>query len=246
MLLAESSWPEVEDYLTRSRAVIIPLGSTEQHGPLGLIGTDAMCAERVAVGMGERCGALVTPTVVYTPAAFNLDFPGTVSVSVETFKSLMSDIVASLLRHGFYQLYFLNGHGANIAPVKEVVSACALDIRCRVISWWDYPRVNALRKQWYGAWEGMHATPSEVALTRAHYRTIDDPELAPPEQLEPHYLRDHAGDRHGPPAEHRARFPDGRVGSHSALGTREHGLQLYAAAVEEGADDFQQFVESNS
>ena len=124
MLLAESSWPEVEDYLTRSRAVIIPLGSTEQHGPLGLIGTDAMCAERVAVGMGERCGALVTPTVVYTPAAFNLDFPGTVSVTVETFKSLMSDIVASLLRHGFYQLYFLNGHGANIAPVKELVSAC--------------------------------------------------------------------------------------------------------------------------
>ena len=50
MLLHLCTWPEVETYLTRSRGIIFPIGSTEQHGPTGLIGTDAICAEVVARG----------------------------------------------------------------------------------------------------------------------------------------------------------------------------------------------------
>ena len=59
MLLHLQTWREVETYLTRSRAIIIPIGSTEQHGPNGLIGTDAICAEVVAKGVGEAADALV-------------------------------------------------------------------------------------------------------------------------------------------------------------------------------------------
>ncbi|NET73349.1 MAG: creatininase family protein, partial [Sphaerospermopsis sp. SIO1G2] len=52
MLLHLSTWPEVETYLQQSQGIIIPIGSTEQHGPIGLIGTDAICAEAISRGVG--------------------------------------------------------------------------------------------------------------------------------------------------------------------------------------------------
>ena len=63
MLLHLETWPAVEDYLRRSRGIVVPIGSTEQHGPNGLIGTDAICAEVVARGLGEAAEALVAPTI---------------------------------------------------------------------------------------------------------------------------------------------------------------------------------------
>ena len=59
MLLQHQTWQEVEGYLTQSKGIIIPIGSTEQHGPNGLIGTDAICAEVIARGVGEAANALV-------------------------------------------------------------------------------------------------------------------------------------------------------------------------------------------
>ena len=82
MKLAEMTWPEVEAYLKTSPGIILPTGSTEQHGPIGLIGTDAICAQAVAERAGESMGAIVAPTLALTPAPFNLAFPGTISVSV--------------------------------------------------------------------------------------------------------------------------------------------------------------------
>ena len=63
------SWPEVESYLTRCKGVIVPLGSTEQHGPTGAIGTDALTAEAVALEVGRRSGVLVTPTQAFGMAS---------------------------------------------------------------------------------------------------------------------------------------------------------------------------------
>ena len=63
MNLHLQTWEEVETYLKSSKGIIIPIGSTEQHGPNGLIGTDAICAEVIAKGVGEQAGALVGPTI---------------------------------------------------------------------------------------------------------------------------------------------------------------------------------------
>lgn len=62
MLLHLSTWLEVEAYLARSQGIIVPIGSTEQHGPTGLIGTDAICAEAIAHAVGEATHALVSAT----------------------------------------------------------------------------------------------------------------------------------------------------------------------------------------
>ena len=249
MRLDLATWPEVEAYLGHSRGILIPAGSTEQHGPMGLLGTDAHCAESVALRAADRVQAMVAPTLAYTPAPFNLGFPGTISVPEDLFRNLVTEILASLARHGFDRFYFVNAHGANLAPLKRaaVEFRATHGARVRIRSWWQFESVTALRDAYYGSWEGMHATPSEVAITQATHRIVAPGEAAsPPERLPPGFIERHAGDRHGPPEEHRRRFPDGRVGSHSALATPEHGEALLRTAAAGVAEDYARFVHGSS
>lgn len=154
---------------------------------------------------------------------------------METFARLAGDVLDALARHGAGFVYVLNAHGANIAPLGEVCAARPA-LRTRLRSWWDFAEVGRLRADYYGDWEGMHATPSEIAITLVGMRRIPGAP-PPPERLSPEFLAAHAGDRHGPPEAHRAAFPDGRVGSHSALARPEHGARLLGAAAKAVAAD---------
>jgi creatinine amidohydrolase len=88
----------------------------------------------------------------------------------------------------------------------------------------------------------MHATPSEVAITQAVVRVVTHPDAdTAPRKLSAEYIAAHAGDKHGPADQHRTDFPDGRVGSHSALARPEHGVQLLAAAAKAVADNYTEF-----
>ena len=253
MILHNATWPEVEAYLQRSQGVVIPLGSTEQHGPTGLIGTDSFTSESIARAMGELSGALVGPTLTLGPAQFNLGFPGTVCLRPTTLIQVIIDYVQSLARSGFRHFYFLNGHGGNLAPAwcafqelhadRSLAPGAAEPIRFRLRSWWDLAEVNTLRQSLYGAGEGMHATPSEIALTQHLFpalRRADD--LAPPTALTAEFIKLHAGDNHLDALSHRAQFPDGRVGSHSGLARPEHGAALMAAAATAAAKDYADFL----
>ena len=122
MLLAHATWPEVEAYLEKSDGIIIPLGSIEQHGSIGLIGTDMLCAESIATEVENSTGALVAPAISYRPAEFNMAFPGTISLKVTTFSQVLDEIINSFDHHGYRHFYFLNGHGANIAPLAVLIN----------------------------------------------------------------------------------------------------------------------------
>lgn len=238
MRLDHATWQEVEAYLKTSRGIIVPTGSTEQHGPMGLIGTDAICAETIAEGAAELAEALVAPTLAYTPAPFNTAFPGTLSISEPLFEALVGEILDGLFSQGFDSVYFLNGHGANLAPLNRVANNYE-GKKIRIRNWWDFDTVNALRQEYYGEWEGMHATPSEVSITQATHRTIPPGSAEkPPRKLSREYIREHSGDRHGPPDQHRKQFPDGRVGSHSALASPKHGRSLLKLAETALAEDY--------
>lgn len=241
MQLSLMTWPELETHLKRGVCVFLPIGSTEQHGPMGLIGTDTICATAVAQQAAEHVGAIVAPPLPYTPAPFNTAFPGTVSISTDLLAALVQQVCHGLLHQGFLGVFVVNGHGANLAPVTQAMGALPAGA-VTLQSWWAPPSVNTLRQSLYGDWEGMHATPSEVAITQALHgaRPVG---LAgdPPKKLSLDYIRDHSGDRHGPPDKHRAQFPDGRVGSHSALATPKDGARLLDAAATAIAAEFQIF-----
>ena len=137
------SWPEVDAYLQRCKGVIVPLGSTEQHGPTGAIGTDALTAEAVALEVGRRTGVLVTPAQAFGMAEHHLGFAGTMSLQPATLLAVMHDLVMSLARHGFERVYVINGHGGNIATTRAAFAQAygtaaarglpnATDLRCKL------------------------------------------------------------------------------------------------------------------
>lgn len=242
MLLSLMTWPEVEKHLADGICAMLPVGSVEQHGPMGLIGTDTICAREIAARAATLCGAIVAPEIAYTPAPFNTGFPGTLSITPEVAEALLTEVCGGLLRQGFLGVFVVNGHGANLEPLAKVAAACPKGA-IHVQSWWAPAPVAALRTTLFGDWEGMHATPSEVAITQAlHGRKPEGAAANPPEKLSPAFIAAHAGDRHGPPDEHRAAFPDGRVGSHSALATPELGRRLLDTAAQAIAEEYIAFL----
>lgn len=241
MLLQLSTWPEVESYLERSRGIIIPIGSTEQHGPIGLIGTDALCAEAIAKGVGEAAAAMVAPTLNVGMALHHTAFPGTISLRPSTLIAVVLDYVTCLARSGFDRFFFINGHGGNIATLKAAFSetyyhleSIDREVKCQVGNWFACRSVYQLAKELYGDKEGSHATPSEVALT--WYLYPDFIKKAPMSETVasgyPIY-----GSR-----DFREHYPDGRMGSRPDLATPEHGRRFYEVAVKELSEAYLQFI----
>jgi len=247
MLLHLQTWPEVETYLKTKTAIIVPIGSTEQHGPTGLIGTDAICGEAVGRKLGEATNTLVAPTIAVGMAQHHLAFAGSMTLRPSTLIAVVKDNVESLARHGFSHFYFVNGHGGNVAPFSaafsEIYAEASLmrasnrpTVRCRLRNWYDSGRVKEISRELYAGAEGSHATPSEVSLTWAVYpqavrKMKLDPEIAP---------RGEFSDAN----DYRRNFPDGRIGSNPNLASIEAGQRLWDAAVADLAVDLAEFVKT--
>lgn len=245
MLLHLSTWSEVEVYLEKSQGIILPIGSTEQHGPTGLIGTDAICAEVIARGVGEATAAIIAPTINVGMALHHTAFPGTISLRPSTMIQLILDYVTCLAKAGFTKFFFINGHGGNIATLKAAFAETythiadlnipnAQQVMCQVGNWFMYGSVYKLAKELYGNQEGSHATPSEVAVTQYVY-----PQVIKQAPLSPEVG---SGNRIFGAADFRQRYPDGRMGSNPALATPEHGKQLYDLAVKELSNNYLEFL----
>ena len=246
MQLQLSTWQEVERYLETTTAILIPIGSTEQHGPNGFIGTDALCPEVLGKAVGEETGALVAPTLSIGMAQHHLGFSGSITLRPSTLIRVVQDVVNSLARHGFDRFYFLNGHGGNIAPLttafNEVYAEASLGtassnrppLRCKLRNWFDCKGVQQIAEREFGDSEGMHATCSEVSLTYFAYpEHIKQAEMTPRvAPVGPIYDAD----------DYRRRFPDGRIGSDPSLATPEIGKRLFEAAVKELSEEWRSYA----
>jgi creatinine amidohydrolase len=248
MQLHLSSWPEIESYLAKSKTILIPIGSTEQHGPTGLLGTDALCAEIIGRRAGDEAGFLVAPTFNVGQAQHHMAFPGTITLRPSTMIAAMADWARSLAHHGFERLYWLNGHGGNIATINAAFSEIyhsgslavegtrATSLRCKLRNWWELPGVGDLNRQLFPVGEGHHATPSEVSVTwfaypEAEKRVAMEPKIAP------------LGPIHDA-ADYRRRFPDGRIGSDPSQASPAAGEKIVAAAVRAVIAEVRHFAES--
>ena len=246
MRLQTATWPEVEAYLEESKGIIVPIGSTEQHGPNGMVGTDAICPETIAFGVAESMDVLIAPTISIGQAHHHLGFPGTIALRPSTLLAVIVDVVRSLHRQGFKHIYFLNGHGGNVATInaafQELYAQSTFgevglsDLRLILRNWYMAESVGKISKELFGNQEGGHATPSEVSLTfyaypdKVKFATMS-PKIAPNGTI-----RDADN--------YRKQFPDGRIGSNPALASIEAGKRLFEACVAEVADDYRKFVSS--
>ena len=149
MLLSHCHWSDIEEYLDKRQGIIVPIGSTEQHGPNGLMGTDSICAEFIASNAGEQLNILVAPTISVGMAVQHLGFPGSMSLQPSTLMLVIGDIVNSLHKNGFREFYFVNGHGGNITTIytsfSQIFAEIALGktgapdktVVCGLFNWWQ-------------------------------------------------------------------------------------------------------------
>ena len=237
MLLALSTWPEIEAFLARSKTVVIPIGSNEQHGPTGLLGTDWLCPEIIAHraaqsehGAGEL---LVAPTFAVGMAQHHLGFPGSISLRPSTMIAAIRDWAVSL--HGPW--------------LRGVVFSKRPRWQCRD------DRGGLLRNLRRG-----QLSPSAAGLRHEAAQLVGpsgrDAPLLRPVPRGPWQPRHPVGDRHHPvppirapssppttrPASRRpdrsgrrpisrARYPDGRMGSDPGPATPEKGAEIVELAV---------------
>ena len=113
VFMGDTNDPEVEAFLAEHQTVIVPTGSTEQHGPHGPLLTDVLVPQEVARRIATRVGALVAPPINYSLSYPHVGFKGLVHIRVPTFMALIEDLCASLSEVGFRRIVFLNGHYDN-------------------------------------------------------------------------------------------------------------------------------------
>lgn len=238
MRLPVSTWPDIEAWLKKSKTIVIPIGSFEQHGPNGFIGTDALCPEIIANHAESLApdDILVGPTFNVGCAQHHLGFTGTITMRPSTMIAVMTDWTESLMRHGFERIYWLNGHGGNIATIEAAFSEIharrsfdphgetnrpGLSLKRR--DWWDFKEVMGICNELYPVGHGSHATPSEVSVTywgypeRERSKTAMSPKIAPSGTI-------------GDAVQYRRDFPDGRIGSDPSQSSVEDGGKIVAVA----------------
>ncbi len=243
MRLQLQTWCEVEQYLEQSTGILIPIGSTEQHGPNGLIGTDALTAEKVAQTIGEEQGVLVAPTINVGMAQHHMAFAGSMTLRPSTLLAVIGDTVSSLVTHGFTHMMFINGHGGNVATLDSAYSEIyakysfasqECPVNCKTVNWYTGRRIGELSRKLYGSAEGHHATPSEVAFTYFLHPDHNKNVTLSPEQAPYGTIRDAAN--------YREQFPDGRIGSNPGLATAEDGEKVWRAAVDDVYEKYESFL----
>lgn len=121
--MSELTWPEIKEAIESGyTTVVVGSGSSEQHGPHLPEKTDAFLGEAVAHEVALRLGkALLGPMITLGCSDHHLAFAGTVSLKKETFKAILFDYVASLVRHGFKTILFVPFHGGNYGVTREAI-----------------------------------------------------------------------------------------------------------------------------
>jgi creatinine amidohydrolase len=190
--LDRMSWPEVQSELAAGRdTVVMAFGATEQHGPHMPLATDALIGDHLARLVADELNAFLAPTVRVGCSEHHLEFPGTLSISAQTFHAVVADLVRSLARGGFRRVVLLPTHGGNFAPLAEAIQKLGPVEGLEVRALTDLGALMAIAQ--LGAEEfgvplnegGLHAGEWETSMLEAIH-----PDLVHPERGQPGYTGD--------------------------------------------------------
>jgi len=126
--------------LPKDTIVVIPVSSTEQHGPHLPVGTDAMIGQGIVDALDKACGGrlLLTPMLAHGCSEHHMPLNGTITLSHETFKMAILETIDSMYRNGFRKFLLHNSHGGNVAVngvVTQQVSKRWPDVELVNCSW---------------------------------------------------------------------------------------------------------------
>ena len=178
VFLSELTWVEAEEAFKKTQTVLIPTGSTEQHGFHLPLGADWIEAEGLAKMITARANVITTPIIPIGIAAHHMDFPGTLSINNDHYTNYVMDFCESLVTWGAKRFVFMSGHGGNTESHAEV----ALKLRNKygivsaIIHWWD------VIKEFDGIPTMQHAGFAETSLVATFRPELVKYDKAKPEK----------------------------------------------------------------
>jgi creatinine amidohydrolase len=222
--IADLNWMQVEAYLEEDDRIVLPIGSTEQHGYLSLA-TDVILAERVSVEAAEPLGVPVMPVLPFGVAPGFTAYPGTISLRPETLVAVLCEALDVLHAQGFRRFLVVNGHGGNAGAEGPLVewAASREGARLRFHSWYAGERASA-------AAEALHADPTHANWFENFPWTRPADVTMPREPKEIAVV-----DEWGDPAEVRRALGDGSFGGSYERPDAEM-LELWSVGVAEVRD----------
>jgi creatinine amidohydrolase len=170
VFLGEMTNPEVEAFLRESQTVIVPVGSTEQHGPHGPLLTDVLVPNEVARRVASQVKAAVAPTVNYGLSYPHAGFTGVVYLRIPTFMALIEDVAVGLATIGFRRIVFLNGHYDNTLAIAYACANAAERLPPGTdafpVNYWDGMTPDEA-SEFFGPTTGLHANQGEMSAVMA-------------------------------------------------------------------------------
>ncbi len=164
MYIADQTWPELGGYFEDESLALVPLGSTEQHGPHLPLATDHLIAEGFAREAAERAGYLCTPTIDVGVSPHHRQFTGTMWVDAPAFREYVESFTRNLTYHGIDRVVYVNAHGGNVDHLREVGRRLRDDGALYAIEWmWD-ESIPELVDDLFER-NGPHGGPKETAIT---------------------------------------------------------------------------------
>jgi creatinine amidohydrolase len=172
MHLADATWTDA--HATDTDLALLPVGSTEQHGPHAPLGTDHLTAAAVAEAAAEsfETEVLVAPPVPVGVSEEHRQFTGTLWVSPETFRAYVRETIEALVSHGWNRVVIVNGHGGNSAAVGEVAARVSRQESALVVPFTWFDNVNS-------EFDMGHAGPIETSFLLHRYPELVHEERVP-------------------------------------------------------------------
>lgn len=171
--LYEMTWLGAKEYFKSNDIVLLPVGSTEQHGPHNPLGTDHLIARDLAEKAAERTRVVCLPTVPFGVSSHHRQFWGTVHVRSDVFKAYLREVCLSLKYYGVNKIVIVNGHGGNTRSLVEL----ARELReagmfISIFIWWRAARQRL--DDVFSLEERGHAAAEETSVNLAlHPRLVN-------------------------------------------------------------------------
>ena len=175
--LGDEAWPDLGPYFEEESLALVPLGSTEQHGPHLPQATDHLIAEGLAREAAERTGYLCTPTVNVGVSSHHRQFHGTMWVEAPVFRDYVESFTRNLAYHGIDRVVYVNAHGGNVDHLREVGRRLHQDEVLYAIEWmWDESIPELVNETFEH--NGPHGGPKETAMIQhLHPELVHDDRL---------------------------------------------------------------------
>jgi creatinine amidohydrolase len=178
MYLGDVAWPDLEDYFETESLALIPVGSTEQHGPHLPEATDHLIAEAFAREVADRTGYLCTPTINVGVSGHHRQFHGTMWVEPSVFREYMASITRNLTYHGIDRVVYVNAHGGNVPHLREVGASLRQEEVAYGIEWMWNESIPDLVDDLFEQ-NGPHGGPKETAMIQyLHSALVHEDRLA--------------------------------------------------------------------